>query len=106
MYQGVHIVQGMKRTRYMFKEISKNSFYRLFYIDSDLQVISFLTGDMRLMHPGVPANPRLQYAPVPSPPVVQGCPRPYRPPSYSSNTSGAGTPTSFDGRNPKIRKQR
>lgn len=61
---------------------------------------------MRLMHPAVPANPRLQYAPVPSPPVVQGCPRPYRPPSYSSNTSGAGTPTSFDGRNQKIRKQR
>lgn len=61
-------------------------------------------GDMRLMHPGVPSNPRLQYAPVSSPPVVQGCPRPYRPPS--SNTSGAGTPTSFDGRNQKIRKQR
>lgn len=58
------------------------------------------------MHPAVPANPRLPYAPVPSPPVVQGCPRPYRPPSYSSNTSGAGTPTSFDGRNQKIRKQR
>ncbi|TGZ57420.1 R3H domain-containing protein 1 [Temnothorax longispinosus] len=64
----------------------------------------FFGGDMRLMHPGVPPNPRLQYAPVSSPPVVQGCPRPYRPPS--SNTSGAGTPTSFDGRNQKIRKQR
>ncbi|KZC05805.1 R3H domain-containing protein 1 [Dufourea novaeangliae] len=70
------------------------------------QGVHIVQGDMRLMHPGVPANPRLQYAPVPSPPVVQGCPRPYRPPSYSSNTSGAGTPTSFDGRNQKIRKQR
>ncbi|XP_017884862.1 cAMP-regulated phosphoprotein 21 isoform X3 [Ceratina calcarata] len=70
------------------------------------QGVHIVQGDMRLMHPAVPANPRLQYAPVPSPPVVQGCPRPYRPPSYSSNTSGAGTPTSFDGRNPKIRKQR
>ncbi|XP_076293139.1 uncharacterized protein LOC143215156 isoform X3 [Lasioglossum baleicum] len=70
------------------------------------QGVHLVQGDMRLMHPGVPANPRLQYAPVPSPPVVQGCPRPYRPPSYSSNTSGAGTPTSFDGRNQKIRKQR
>ncbi|XP_031773147.1 cAMP-regulated phosphoprotein 21-like isoform X3 [Apis florea] len=70
------------------------------------QGVHIVQGDMRLMHPAVPANPRLQYAPVPSPPVVQGCPRPYRPPSYSSNTSGAGTPTSFDGRNQKIRKQR
>ncbi|XP_076390941.1 uncharacterized protein LOC100881273 isoform X1 [Megachile rotundata] len=70
------------------------------------QGVHIVQGDMRLMHPGVPANPRLQYAPVPSPPVVQGCPRPYRPPSYSSNTSGAGTPTSFDGRNQKIRKPR
>ncbi|CAL7933211.1 unnamed protein product [Xylocopa violacea] len=70
------------------------------------QGVHIMQGDMRLMHPAVPANPRLQYAPVPSPPVVQGCPRPYRPPSYSSNTSGAGTPTSFDGRNQKIRKQR
>lgn len=58
------------------------------------------------MHPAVQGNPRLQYAPVPSPPVIQGCPRPYRPSSYSSNVSGAGTPNSFDGRNPKIRKQR
>ncbi|KAG7210327.1 hypothetical protein KM043_011865 [Ampulex compressa] len=70
------------------------------------QGVHIVQGDMRLMHPGVPANPRLQYAPVSSPPVVQGCPRPYRPPSYSSNASGGGTPTSFDGRNPKIRKQR
>ncbi|XP_032669191.1 R3H domain-containing protein 1-like isoform X4 [Odontomachus brunneus] len=70
------------------------------------QGVHIVPGDMRLMHPGVPTNSRLQYAPVSSPPVVQGCPRPYRPPSYSSNTSGGGTPTSFDGRNQKIRKQR
>lgn len=68
------------------------------------QGVHIVQGDMRLMHPGVPSNPRLQYAPISSPPVVQGCPRPYRP--TSSNTSGAGTPTSFDGRNQKIRKQR
>ena len=61
---------------------------------------------MRLMHPEVQRNPRLQYAPLPSPPVVQGCPRPHRPPSYSSNASGGGTPTSFEGRSQKIRKQR
>ncbi|XP_033216075.1 R3H domain-containing protein 1 isoform X2 [Belonocnema kinseyi] len=70
------------------------------------QGIHIVQGDMRLMHPGMPGNPRLQYAPISSPPVVQGCPRPYRPPSYSSNVSGAGTPNSFDGRNQKIRKQR
>ncbi|XP_016838556.1 cAMP-regulated phosphoprotein 21 isoform X2 [Nasonia vitripennis] len=71
------------------------------------QGVHIVQGDMRLMHPGVTGNPRLQYAPVPSPPVVQGCPRPYRPSSYSSNASGGGgTPTSFDGRNQKIRKQR
>ncbi|KAL0107091.1 hypothetical protein PUN28_015556 [Cardiocondyla obscurior] len=68
------------------------------------QGVHIVQGDMRLMHPGVPSNPRLQYAPISSPPVVQGCPRPYRPPS--SNASGAGTPTSFDSRNQKIRKQR
>ena len=66
----------------------------------------YFKGDMRLMHPGVPGNPRLQYAPIPSPPVIQGCPRPYRPPSYPSNMSGAGTSNFFDGRNQKIRKQR
>ncbi|XP_020283398.1 cAMP-regulated phosphoprotein 21 isoform X2 [Pseudomyrmex gracilis] len=70
------------------------------------QGVHIVQGDMRLMHPGVPTNPRLQYAPISSPPVIQGCPRPYRPPSYSSNASGACTPTSFDGRNQKIRKQR
>ncbi|XP_015602787.1 cAMP-regulated phosphoprotein 21 isoform X2 [Cephus cinctus] len=70
------------------------------------QDVHIVQGDMRLMHPGVPGNPRLQYTPVPSPPVVQGCPRPYRPPSYSSNASGAGTPIPFDGRNQKIRRQR
>ncbi|XP_051172689.1 R3H domain-containing protein 1 isoform X1 [Leptopilina boulardi] len=70
------------------------------------QGIHIVQGDMRLMHPAVPGNPRLQYAPIPSPPVIQGCPRPYRPSSYNSNVSGAGTPNSFDGRNPKIRKQR
>lgn len=68
------------------------------------QGVHIVQGDMRLMHSGVPSNSRLQYAPVSSPPVVQGCPRPYRPPS--SNTSGAGTPISFDGRNQKIRKHR
>ncbi|XP_066597504.1 R3H domain-containing protein 1 isoform X2 [Prorops nasuta] len=70
------------------------------------QGVHIVQGDMRLVHPGVPANPRLQYASASSPPVVQGCPRPYRPSSYSSNASGAGTPTSFDGRNQKMRKQR
>lgn len=98
MYQGVHIVQGIIYIRF------KGAFSSIYgFLDFSYNLF---TGDMRLMHPAVPANPRLQYAPVPSPPVVQGCPRPYRPPSYSSNTSGAGTPTSFDGRNQKIRKQR
>ncbi|XP_074107336.1 uncharacterized protein LOC141532758 isoform X1 [Cotesia typhae] len=69
------------------------------------QGLHIVPGDIRLMHPGMANNPRLQYAPGPSPPVIQGCPRPFRPPSYSSN-SGCPTPNSFDGRNQKIRKQR
>ncbi|KAH0547301.1 hypothetical protein KQX54_018538 [Cotesia glomerata] len=65
------------------------------------QGLHIVPGDIRLMHPGMANNPRLQYAPGPSPPVVQGCPRPFRPPSYSSN-SGCPTPNSFDGRNQKF----
>ncbi|XP_008560142.1 R3H domain-containing protein 1 isoform X1 [Microplitis demolitor] len=70
------------------------------------QGLHIVPGDIRLMHPGMGNNSRLQYAPGPSPPVLQGCPRPFRPPSYSSNNSGCPTPNSFDGRNQKIRKQR
>ncbi|XP_034951813.1 protein encore isoform X2 [Chelonus insularis] len=70
------------------------------------QGLHIVQGDIRLMHPGMANNSRLQYAPVSSPPVVQGCPRPFRPPSYSSNNSGCPTPNSFDGRNQKVRKQR